>query len=92
MNQADISVAEESTDRYLVTVQTGGTSTTHRVTVTPDVAARLAPGVTPERLVEESFRFLLEREPKESILSSFEIQVIGRYFPDYPSVIADRLS
>ena len=31
--------------------------------------------------------FLLEREPKESILGSFELPVIERYFPDYPTAI-----
>jgi len=33
--------------------------------------------------VRESFRFLLEREPKESILREFDLSVIKRYFPDY---------
>ena len=37
----------------------------------------------PVDLVRRSFVFLLEREPKESILRSFDLPVIGRYFPDY---------
>jgi hypothetical protein len=41
--------------------------------------------------VTESFRFLLEREPKESILGSFDLTVIGRYFPEYEREIAKRL-
>ena len=53
---------------------------------------RLAGGqASPEELVTESFRFLLEREPKESILRSFDIMVIGRYFPEYEREIAMRL-
>jgi hypothetical protein len=40
-----------------------------------------------ELLVEKSFEFLLEREPKESILSEFGIMVIAKYFPEYPDVI-----
>jgi hypothetical protein len=38
---------------------------------------------TPERMVEAAFRFLLDREPKESILSRFDVNVIARYFPEF---------
>jgi hypothetical protein len=47
--------------------------------------------VSAERLVEESFRFLLEREPNTSILSSFELPLIGKYFPQYAREIRERL-
>lgn len=46
---------------------------------------------SPEALVKESFRFLLEREPKEAILRSFDLMVIGRYFPEYRREIVTRL-
>ncbi len=36
-----------------------------------------------ERLVEASFAFLLEREPRESILGTFDLSAISRYFPEY---------
>ena len=53
---------------------------------------RLAPpGVTVERLVEASFAFLLEREPRESILREFSLAVISRYFPEYEHEIRRRL-
>jgi len=60
----------------------------HRVTVGPADLARYAPGDTagaadPADLVRRSFEFLLAREPKESILSSFDLPVIERYFPEY---------
>jgi len=42
-------------------------------------------------LIEESFRFLLEREPNTSILSSFELPLIGKYFPQYEREIRKRL-
>ena len=62
--------------------------------VTRDAARRrverYAPGATPEALVEASFRFLLEREPKESILRSFDVSVIGRYFPEFEREIVSR--
>ncbi len=49
---------------------------------------RLAPGLgDPTGLVEQSFRFLLEREPQGAILSRFGLTDIERYFPEYPAVI-----
>jgi hypothetical protein len=72
---------------YRVTVDEDGSVTRHDVTMTPEHVERYAPGATPERLLEASFAFLLAREPKESILQSFELPVIARYFPDYPAAI-----
>ncbi len=45
-----------------------------------------------EHLVHATFDFLLEREPKESILRRFDLPVVRRSFPDYPDEIARRLS
>jgi hypothetical protein len=42
---------------------------------------------SPEDFVLACFAFLLEREAKESILSEFDVKVIGRYFPDFESKI-----
>ncbi len=36
-----------------------------------------------ERLVIESFDFLLEHESPSAILATFELSVIQSYFPDY---------
>jgi hypothetical protein len=64
---------------------------THRVHVGPDVVARLAPGAgDPAGLVKASFEFLLEREPPQSILRSFDLMEIGRYFPEYETEIRRR--
>lgn len=40
-----------------------------------------------QELVRRSFDFLLEREPPESILRTFDLAVIERYFPEYDSAI-----
>jgi hypothetical protein len=64
----------------------------HEVLVDRATLDDLAPGATPELLVEASFRFLLEREPPESILRSFELPIIARYFADYPDEIRRRLA
>lgn len=70
----------------------GRTVSEHAVGVSAGALARLAPGNRePTRLVRASFEFLLEREPPSSILRTFEIDVIGRYFPDYESVIPGRI-
>ena len=61
-----------------------GSHTQHQVRVTRVHLERFDPGASdPIDLVRRSFVFLLEREPKESILRSFELPVIGRYFPEY---------
>jgi hypothetical protein len=77
---------------FQVTVREGGGETRHHVTLHKTDYERLSGGqVGPEALVRESFRFLLEREPKESILRSFDLTVIGRYYPAYEREIAGRL-
>ena len=68
-----------------------GAGTEHDVTVPADLLAELG-AVDDERLVRESFVFLLEREPAGSILPSFSLDVITRYFPEYPGEIRRRLS
>ena len=74
-----------------VRVGSGGQTTEHEVSVSTGELRRLAAGETePTTLVELSFRFLLEREPKESILRRFELSVIERYFPEYAAVIGQR--
>jgi hypothetical protein len=49
------------------------------------------PGAGDLDLVEASFRYLLEREPNTSILRSFSLDEIGRYFPGWSSEMAGRL-
>jgi hypothetical protein len=41
--------------------------------------------------VEASFRFLLEREPREAILRRFELPLIGHFFAEYEAEIGRRL-
>ena len=68
------------------------TKTTHKVTVSAPYYEKLTgKRVTPEVLVEKSFRLLLDRESNTSILRSFDLPVIGRYFPEYERVIKGML-
>ena len=82
-----IAVEASGGDVYRVVVTQAGRKTTYEVTVRPEDVARYAPGATPERLLEASFEFLLEREPASSILPQFALPVIERYFPEYARVI-----
>lgn len=80
-------------NEFTVTVREGGGQTVHRVTVDPDYARKLTgDAASTEDLLRQSFEFLLEREPKESILRSFDLPVIGRYFPEYEHTITSRRS
>jgi hypothetical protein len=85
-----IEVKQMSGEEWLVTVKSAAT-TQHRVRVQRMEAERLGAGRPTEELIRESFRFLLEREPNTSILSSFELPVIGRYFPEFEQEIQKRL-
>ena len=54
------------------------------VTMSREMCERLTAGKhTPERCIEAAFRFLLDREPKESILGRFDVTAISRYFPEF---------
>jgi len=46
----------------------------------------------PERCLEAAFRFLLDREPKESILPRFDVTAISRYFPEFEREMPHYLS
>ena len=75
-----------------VTLGDDANATTHEVQVDRDALDDLAPGAPPEELVRASFVFLLEREPREAIMRSFELPIIGRFFGDYRDEIRQRLS
>jgi hypothetical protein len=89
--KSKISVQSTGGAKYRVTIDQGATKSTHEVGVSHVELAKYGGKATAERLVEASFEFLLEREPKESILPAFNISDIERYFPEYPKEIRHRL-
>jgi len=90
---AKIEVEKIDKSKFRVRVTESGSETSHDVTVSPKDYTRLITGnVDPEELVRRSFEFLLEREPKESILTMFDLSVISRYFPEYEREIRRRVS
>ena len=87
-----IEVEPAGDGRYRVTVDDGHTSTAHLVAAGAKVLETLGMAdADPERVVRESFVFLLEREPASSILREFSLDVIARFFPEYPQELPTRL-
>jgi hypothetical protein len=73
-----------------VAVDNRGEHTEHSVMVSEDELKRWGRGTAKDDvvdLVRRSFDFLLEREPPSSILRTFDLSVIERYFPEYGRVI-----
>jgi hypothetical protein len=87
-----ISVQSAGNTKYRVTIDQGSSKSTHEVGVSPLELAKYVGTATAERLVEASFEFLLEREPKESILRTFNLSDIETYFPEYANQIRQLLS
>jgi hypothetical protein len=86
-------VAEGDPLDFEVVVREGKGETRHRVTISEGKSRQLTAGHhTPERCLEAAFRFLLDREPKESILARFDISVISRYFPEFEQELPRYLS
>ena len=83
----NISIQKLSNNEYEVTVQSN-TITTHIVSLSDEVHKNLTNNkVTKEELLDFSFKFLLDREPNTSIMSSFELTVISRYFSEYENSV-----
>jgi hypothetical protein len=78
---------------FEVIILVGNGETRHHVTMARATCERLAMGTqTPDRCVEAAFQFLLDREPKESILPRFDVTVISRYFPEFERELPRYLS
>ena len=85
---ADITVSETGPRSFEVDLD----GTTHDVTVPEALVEEMnLPKDDLERVVLESFRFLLEREPASSIMREFSLDVIPTYFPEYREKLPKRL-
>lgn len=80
-----VEVRQVGEGRFDVAVCERGSETRHAVTMDAATFARLAAdtGTTPEAFISAVFAFLLEREPKESILARFDVTAVSRYFPEF---------
>ncbi len=86
MTDIRVQRTDESDDTltFDVDVADAGSSSRHVVTLSRadfgDVSDRFSDA---DEFIRYCFDFLLEREPKESILSRFDVRDIGRYFPEF---------
>jgi hypothetical protein len=91
VTEIDLTLLEA--DHYGIQVREGDVTTNHKVRVPEDLLVDLGlSDADKERLVRESFAFLLEREPATSILSDFSLDDISRYFPEYLEELRARLA
>jgi len=93
---AEIDVKESSGisgSTFHVTVRESGSQSNHTVRVPEGLYKKLSGGkATKPECVKAAFKFLLDREPKESILREFELSVIARYFPEFEREFKNYLS
>jgi hypothetical protein len=89
---AEITITPRGRRDFDVSLDSADGRTSHHVAVPEDLIAELGlPEDDLERVVRESFEFLLEREPASSIMSEFSLDLIARYFPEYPQELPRRL-
>ncbi|HUB69060.1 MAG TPA: hypothetical protein VL984_01425 [Acidimicrobiales bacterium] len=91
--QPTVLVARQAGGGFSVKVRGGKSETSHTVSIPEGLAHSVgATDVPAEELVRASFAFLLDREPASSILTRFSLDVIGRYFPEYPAELRNYLA
>lgn len=85
-----IKVSKISKDKFKVEINENEKSQ-YKVTLDSGYYQKLTNRrISKEKLIEKSFEFLLKREPKESILSSFNLRLINKYFPEFEQEIKMR--
>lgn len=83
---AEIEVNTEQADGgwiCRVRVQDPRGTSRHEVRVSQHEMERFGRGRSVAQTVQDSIRFLLQREPPQAILQSFSLSTIQRYFPDF---------
>ena len=78
-----INIEKLSNENFKVTID-GTNKTVHIVNLSNDSYLKLTNGkLSKQRLIELSFKFLLERESNTAILAKFSLPEISKYFFDY---------
>lgn len=96
MSTTTVHIVAMGPGRFGVQVTEGDVTTSHEVEVQPDILDDLglatAGEPTDEQVVRETFAFLLEREPATSILRTFSLTDVSRYFPEFFEELRARLA
>lgn len=95
MIQIEVSPISEENEvnpkKYKVKVKEYRSKSQHIVVLSDEYYQRLTGGLhSREELIKASFEFLLERESKEKILSSFDLLQIQEFFPEFEHVIPSQ--
>jgi hypothetical protein len=86
VTRADV---EQFLSRFTVRLSDAVGSSEHLVTLSGSDWDRLRRGYrSPEDLIRATFAFLLEREPRTSIMESFDVSQVPAYFPEFEREIA----
>ena len=79
----ELLINQLSNDKFEVIIY-GDKQTKHLVPLSDELYFSLtSKKISKKELLKYSFQFLLEREPNTTILSSFELTEISKYFPEY---------
>jgi hypothetical protein len=99
MSTTRVGVVALGPGRFGVQVTEGDVTTSHEVEVQPEILDDLglagaddAVDQVAEQVVRETFAFLLEREPATSILRTFSLIDVSRYFPEFFEELQTRLA
>jgi len=79
----------EKDDYFLVEIEENSTRTQHEITLEESYYKKLTKEkISKKELIKRSFKFLLEREPKEAIFKKFNLKIIESYFSEYEKEIS----
>lgn len=76
---------------FAVTVVDEIGESVYSVTMDKDFITRIGADFKPEKIVEKSFEFLLEKEGKDKILAEFDITIISHYYPEFITELEKKL-
>ncbi len=86
-----IEVNKKNEQEFLVTIKEQNGKSEHKVILDDTYYQHLSGGkITKEELIKKSFKFLLERESKESILFEFNLRIIKNYFPEFEKNLQNK--
>jgi len=89
---SNVEIIDLEPEHFEVRVTEGTNTTTHHVRLAPDLLGDLGLGdMEPERLLRETFAFLLERESASEIMDEFTLEDVARFFPEFYDEIRSRL-
>jgi hypothetical protein len=85
----ELLINQLSNDKFEVIIY-GDQQTKHLVSISDGLYFSLtSKKISKKELLKYSFQFLLERELNTTILSSFELTEISKYFPEYLKKVKD---